>query len=234
MALEHVSAVGAVVFDLDGTLIDSSADIASSTNFALERHGLPRRSLDEIRGFIGDGARSLLARAAALPEQAPALEPLLQTFLAHYGQNPIQDTRLFDGVRELLARLSALPLCLCTNKPRQPTVAILRGLGVHDAFRVILCGDDLPQKKPDPALLRHIAARLELEVSRLVMVGDGPQDIACARAAGARSVGVLGNIVAPERLRAAGPDVIASLADVADVIERWQRAGLASTRALRS
>lgn len=227
MALGHVTHVGAVVFDLDGTLIDSTADLASATNFTLEQHGLPRRSLDEIRGFIGDGARSLLARAAALPEQAPGLDPLLQTFLAHYSQNSLIETRLFDGVRELLARLSSLPLALCTNKPRQPTLAILRGLGVHDAFRVILCGDDLPQKKPDPALLRHIAAQLELEVPALVMVGDGPQDIACARAAGARSVGVVGNIVAPERLRAAGPDVIVPLGEVADVIERWQRAARA-------
>jgi 2-phosphoglycolate phosphatase len=225
VAFGDVSRVGAVVFDLDGTLIDSSADIASATNFTLEQHGLPRRTLDEIRGFIGDGARSLLARAAALPEQAPELEPLLATFLAHYSRNPIIETHLFEGVRELLARLSALPLCLCTNKPRLPTLAVLEGLGVHDAFRVILCGDDLPQKKPDPALLRHIAVRLELEVSALVMVGDGPQDIACARAAGARSVGVIGNIVAPERLRAAGPDVVVPLSEVADVIERWRRAG---------
>jgi 2-phosphoglycolate phosphatase len=224
VAFGDVSRVGAVVFDLDGTLIDSSADIASATNFTLERHGLPRRSLEEIRGFIGDGARSLLARAAALPEQAPGLDPLVQTFLAHYSQNPIIETHLFDGVRELLARLAPLPLCLCTNKPRLPSLAVLDGLGLHDAFRVILCGDDLPEKKPDPALLRHIAVRLELEVSELVMVGDGPQDIACARAAGARSIGVLGNIVAPERLRAAGPDVIVPLNEVADVIERWQHA----------
>ncbi len=216
--------IAAVVFDLDGTLIDSSADIARSTNFTLERHGLPLRSLDEIRGFIGDGARTLLARAAGLPEQAPGLDPLAQTFLAHYGQNPIVETRLFDGVRELFARLRPLPLCLCTNKPRQPTLAVLEGLGVREAFRVILCGDDLREKKPDPELLRHIAAQLELDVSALVMVGDGPQDIECARAAGARSVGVVGNIVTLERLRAAGPDVIVPLPEVADVIERWQRA----------
>lgn len=228
MALEHLSPIAAVVFDLDGTLIDSSADIARSTNFTLEQHGLPQRSLDEIRGFIGDGARSLLARAAALPERAPGLDPLLQTFLAHYGANPIVETRLFEGVRELFARLSPLPLCLCTNKPRQPTLAVLAGLGVQDAFAVILCGDDLPEKKPDPALLRHIAARLGREVAALVMVGDGPQDVECARAAGARSIGVLGNIVAPERLRAAGPDVIVPLSEVADVIGRWQR-GVASS-----
>jgi phosphoglycolate phosphatase len=227
VAFGDVSRVGAVVFDLDGTLIDSSADIASATNFTLEQHGLPQRTLDEIRGFIGDGARSLLARAAALPEQASGLDPLLETFLAHYSQHPIIETHLFDGVRELLARLAPLPLCLCTNKPRLPTLAVLDGLGVHDAFRVILCGDDLPQKKPDPELIRHIAVRLELDASALVMVGDGPQDIECARAAGARSVGVVGNIVAPERLRAARPDVVVPLSEVADVIERWQRAAQA-------
>jgi phosphoglycolate phosphatase len=223
VAIERVSAVGAVVFDLDGTLIDSTSDIARATNVTLERHGLPRRTLSEIRGFIGDGARTLLARAAELPERAPELDPLLETFLAYYGQNAIAETRLFEGVEELFARLSPLPVCLCTNKPRVPTVAVLDGLAIRDAFRIIVCGDDLPEKKPDPALLRHIARELSLDVARLVMVGDGPQDIACARAAGVRSIGVVGNIVSAERLSAAGPDVIVPLSDVADVIDRWQR-----------
>jgi phosphoglycolate phosphatase len=217
------AAVGAVVFDLDGTLVDSCADIASAANVTLERHGFERRSTEEIRGFIGDGARSLLARAARLPEASTRLDPLMATFLEYYGAHALEETHLFDGVQEVLERLSALPLCLCTNKPRGPTLAVLRGLGVEAAFRVILAGDDLPQKKPDPALLWHIAERIALPVEQLVMVGDGPQDIECARAAGARSIGVVGNIVSRERLSAAQPDVIVSLPDVPDVIARWRQ-----------
>jgi phosphoglycolate phosphatase len=216
--------VAAVVFDLDGTLIDSCADIASSANVALERSGLPRRSAEEIRGFIGDGSRTLLARAARLPEDATELTPMLQTFLAVYGENALVQTRLYDGVREVLERLASVPRCLCTNKPRGPTLAVLRGLGVERYFDLVLAGDDLPQKKPDPTLLRHIAQRLAVAVEALVMVGDGPQDIECARAAGARSIGVVGNIVPEARLRAARPDVVAPLAEVPDVIASWQRA----------
>jgi phosphoglycolate phosphatase len=216
--------VGAVVFDLDGTLVDSCADIASATNVTLERHGLERRSVEEIRGFIGDGARSLLGRAARLSESAPELDSLLQTFVDYYSHNAVHETRLFDGVKEVLERLCELPLALCTNKPRAVTLAVLGGLGVVGAFRSILAGDDLPQKKPDPALLQHLARRLAVPVEQLVMVGDGPQDIECARAAGARSIGVIGNIVSPERLSAAGPDVIVSLREVPDVIDAWRRA----------
>jgi phosphoglycolate phosphatase len=216
-------AVGAVVFDLDGTLVDSCADIARAANVTLERHGRPPRTTEEIRGFIGDGGRMLLARAAGLPERAPELDPLVQTFLAYYSENALNETRLFDGVLEVLERLAALPRCLCTNKPRAPTLAVLRGLGIEPSFDVILAGDDLPQKKPDPALLRELAGRVGVSVETLVMVGDGPQDIECARAAGARSIGVVGNIVSRERLMAAQPDVVVPLRAVPDVIAAWQK-----------
>jgi phosphoglycolate phosphatase len=100
---------------------------------------------------------------------------------------------------------------------------VLEGLGVDTLFDLVLAGDDLPQKKPDPALLRHISTKLGVPTAELVMVGDGPQDIECARRAGARSIGVVGNIVSRQQLEAAGPDIVCALAEVPDVIARWRQ-----------
>lgn len=211
-----------VVFDLDGTLIDSRLDIASSANHALGAHGFPTLSLAEISGYVGDGARWLLARAARLEPHAPALDALLATFIAYYGEHPTDQTQLLPGAREVLAQLARFPLALCTNKPRAITDRVLSNLGLSGAFQVVVGGGDLPKNKPDPLPLRHIAERLGRSPSELVMVGDGAQDIGCARAAGAHAVGVEGGMQGNELLLASGPDVVlTSLFELPTALERW-------------
>ncbi|MEO8982265.1 MAG: HAD-IA family hydrolase [Polyangiaceae bacterium] len=211
-----------VVFDLDGTLIDSRADIANAANHALGAHGFPTLSVPQISSFVGDGALVLLERAARLAPNAPELEPLLKTFLAYYAAHPTDHTLLIPGVHEALAQLAHLPLALCTNKPRAITDAVLANLRLPAHFSAIVAGGDVPKNKPDPAGLLHIARELSLRPSELVMVGDGPQDILCAKAAGARSVGVEGGMQGAAALLSAKPDVILrSLADLPSVIERW-------------
>jgi 2-phosphoglycolate phosphatase len=212
-----------IVFDLDGTLIDSRYDIANAANHALSVQGFTPLSVPEIASFVGDGARALLARAARLEPDAPELEPLLSAFLAFYAAHPTDHTLLLPGAHEALAELAHLPLALCTNKPRAITDAVLANLRLPIRFAVVVAGGDLPRIKPDPLPLQHIAQALSLTPAELVMVGDGPQDILCAKAAGARSVAVEGGMQAREKLLATNPDfVLHTLAGLPEVIERWQ------------
>ena len=211
-----------VVFDLDGTLIDSRLDIASSANHALAAHGLQTLSIEEISRYVGDGARWLLARAARLEHDAPALDALLATFVAHYAEHPTDHTQLLPGAREVLAQLGHLPLALCTNKPRAITDRVLENLQLSAPFRVVIGGGDLPKNKPDPLPLRHIAEQLGLRASELVMVGDGAQDIGCAKAAGARAIGVEGGMQGNALLIASEPDVLLkSLFELPAALEQW-------------
>jgi phosphoglycolate phosphatase len=211
-----------IVFDLDGTLIDSRFDIANAANHALGVAGFATLSVPEIASYVGDGARPLLARAARLDPEAPELDGLLKAFLAYYAAHPTDHTQLLPGAHEALAELSHLPLALCTNKPRSITDAVLANLRLPVRFAAIVGGGDLPKSKPDPLPLLHIAERLSLNPAQLVIVGDGPQDILCAKAAGARSIAVEGGMQALERLLATKPDlVLKSLSGLPEVIERW-------------
>ncbi len=170
-----------IVFDLDGTLIDSRLDIAAAANHALGARGLPQLSVPELSSFVGDGARLLLARAARLDPEAPELEPLLEAFLDYYAAHPTDHTELLSGAHEALAALAHLPLALCTNKPRRITDLVLAQLPLPTTFAVVVAGGDLPRNKPDPLPLQHVARALSLSTAQLVMVGDGPQDILCAK-----------------------------------------------------
>jgi len=211
-----------VVFDLDGTLIDSRLDIASSANHALRAHGFAELSVSELSMYVGDGARWLLARAARLDHDSPSLDPLLATFVDYYAEHPTDHTQLLPGAREALASLAHLPLALCTNKPRSITDRVLENLRLHGAFRVVIGGGDLPKNKPHPLPLRHIAERLGLSPAELVMVGDGAQDINCAKAAGAHSVGIEGGMQGSELLLASAPDMLLeSLFELPAAVAAW-------------
>lgn len=201
----------AVVFDLDGTLIDSRADIAAAANVALAVGGRATLSVEEISRFVGDGAKLLLSRAAGLPPDAPELEPMIAAFLEHYSANATVHTRFMPHASAVLDALAPNhALALLTNKPRMTTDTVLHELGLTERFRVVVAGGDLPEKKPHPLPFQHIARVLGCETTGLVMVGDGPQDILGARAAGSVSVGVEGGFSSREVLLEAKPDVLLS------------------------
>ena len=211
-----------VVFDLDGTLIDSRLDIAASANHALAEHGMPTLSVSEISSYVGDGARMLLARAARLDPGASAVDALLTAFVAYYEAHPTDHTLLLPGAHEALAALGHLPLALCTNKPRSITDRVLANLRLPGSFEVVIGGGDLPKNKPDPLPLLYIAERLGLSPAELVMVGDGAQDIACAKAAGAHSVGLEGGMQGRELLLASEPEVLLqSLHELPAALLQW-------------
>ncbi len=213
--------IRAIVFDLDGTLIDSRRDIAASANHALSSHGFPALSLEEISSYVGDGARSLLARAARLEDADSRVERLVEAFLDYYTAHPIDGTTLMPGAREALAGFPPSSLALCTNKPRRTTLAVLAGLELTNAFRAVAAGGDFPEKKPHPRPLLALAEALEVAPRELLMVGDGAQDVLAGRAAGAVTVGVRGGIQGVERLLDARPDhVLDSLHELPGLVRR--------------
>jgi phosphoglycolate phosphatase len=216
--------VRAVVFDLDGTLIDSRGDIAASCNHALQATGRPTRTLTEVSALVGDGGRTLLSRAAGVPEDSAALDELYGHFLAYYVAHPVDHTRLLPHAEATLEALqgAGFRLALCTNKPRVTTDAVIDALGIGQWFTAVVAGDDLPTKKPDPGPLEALALVLRLVPAELVMVGDGPQDVLAGKAVGCRTVGLRGGFLPIERLLAAGPDVLLDdLSTLPRLVQSW-------------
>jgi 2-phosphoglycolate phosphatase len=216
-----MSKLSGVVFDLDGTLVDSRRDIVEAANHALEKSGRARLPHDELESYVGDGAPLLMARAARLDVKAEKTAALVVDFLDYYAEHPLDYTTLMPGALQALDALAAFPLGVCTNKPRRTSMAVLTGLGLDARFKGIVAGDDLPQRKPDPAMVHEAARKLGVPAAEVVMVGDGPQDVLSGRAAGALTVGVRGGIQAYERLADSAPDVmIDTLAELAAAISQ--------------
>jgi phosphoglycolate phosphatase len=196
------------VFDLDGTLVDSARDLATAVNEMLGRlaPGTPPLSEAEVRGFIGEGARLLVARSlqrAGLPhDPAHALEVFLDCYRAHL----LDTTRPYPGVAETLDALAGHSLAVLTNKPGDLSRAIVDGLGLGGRFARVYGGGDLP-RKPDPAGLTRLIAETEASAGSTMMVGDSAIDVLTGRAAGVLTVGVRYGF-APESLRATPPDVM--------------------------
>lgn len=216
--------VRAVVFDLDGTLIDSRGDIAASCNYALASVGRQELTLAEVSALVGDGARTLVARAARLPETHPEVDVLLGHFLAYYQAHPIDYTAVLPHALATLAALVAggFRLAICTNKPRATTDAVIDALDLGRFFTAVVAGDDLPTKKPHPGQLEALAAVLRLVPAELVMVGDGPQDVLAGQAAGARTVAVKNGFSPWARLAPTNPDVaLDDLSGLPRLVKSW-------------
>jgi phosphoglycolate phosphatase len=217
-----MTAIGAVIFDLDGTLVDSRRDIAAAVSATLRAYGRPELELEKVLGFVGDGSPRLVARVFDLPLGSPELGPYLEAFLDFYRAHPTDSTTLMPGVPEALDELHPLPLGVCTNKPRPITDLVLANLGLGRRFAAVVAGGDTPHPKPHPAPLLRAAAELGVEPSSLVVVGDGPQDVECGRAVGARTVGLEGGFLPLERLLTSKPDaLLESLAELPALIRRW-------------
>jgi phosphoglycolate phosphatase len=203
------------VFDLDGTLVDSVDDLHASVNHALRSVGLPLRTRDEVRGFVGEGARVLLARAVA--PHVELLEPALAAWRVHYEAHCLDRTRLYPGIEGLLAG-AARTLAVHTNKPGAMARKILAGLGLLPRFAAVVGGDDAP-RKPDPAGLLGIMERVGAAPAETVLVGDSRHDVETARAAGVAMVAVTWGLTARADLSRAGATVFAdTAADLAPVV----------------
>lgn len=187
-------ALPALLFDLDGTLINSIADLRIAVNRTLADDGLTAFDDAQIATMVGNGARVLLARAyaaagAALADDT-ALDQALTRFLAYYDQDPAAHTTVYDGVFESLEvlRQAGYPMAICTNKPHAPTLEIVSSLGLAPFFSVILGAGKIPQLKPDPAPLLAVLSEMAYQPEHAVMIGDSHNDTYAAQAAGIPSI----------------------------------------------
>ena len=199
-----------VLWDLDGTLVDSAGDIAGAIDRMLVATGRPALGEARVRTFIGDGARRLVDQCvAAVGGEASATD--LAIFLAEYHAFPVVHTRMFDGIADVLAAVDA-PQAVVTNKPEALTRIILDRLGLARHFGAIIGGDTLPTRKPDAAPVR--VALQQLGVTTGLLIGDGPADVGAARAAGIPLLGVGWGIAHPlgtDRLFATPAALLAEL-----------------------
>lgn len=198
-----------IVFDLDGTLVDSSRDLADAVNAALQRID-PKAvtlDLDVVRSFIGSGARNLVARSLVQAAVALPPEDALPIFLEEYERRLTAHTGFYPGVLETLDRLSAHPLAVLTNKPGDMSRRILDALGADGRFFRVYGGGDLPSRKPDPEGLMRLMAESMATPRTTVMVGDSSIDVRTGRAAGAWTVGLRYGFD-PESLVSEPPDAL--------------------------
>lgn len=208
----------AIVFDLDGTLADTREDIAAACNHALHTLGRATASVETIARFVGDGSRTLVARAFGLPDRDAVVSEAFILFSEYYASHAADHVSWMPGARDALDACAHLPLALATNKPRSATLPLLDALGITHRFRAVVAGGDGPLK-PDPAGIRAILAKLDVAAEDTWVVGDGPQDIGAGLRAGAWTVAVLGGFAPEESLRAAGPHrIIPSLGGLAALI----------------
>jgi len=202
----------AILFDLDGTLIDSAGDIATAANRALEDMGRPARTELEVRGFIGDGVSPLMERCMGTSIEPATVDEAVTRFRVHYETCALDTTSLFPGVGTLLETLSA-PMAVISNKPEGFCRRILEGLNAARWFDLVGGGDTFEKRKPSPIPFTHACTRLGARPDRAVVVGDGRQDMIAGKAAGCRAVGVLWGQASEDQLRMAGADTVVETVD---------------------
>ena len=216
-----------ILFDLDGTLIDSAPDLSLAVNHMLQTLNRDTFNDDVIHGWVGNGAQILVQRAlsgqskidenldAALSAEA------LDIFLTFYAENLCISTVAYPHVPVTLKILKGMGyrLAIVTNKPFVFVAPILEGLEINDLFELILGGDSLAQKKPDPSPLLHVCDALGVTVEQCVMVGDSKNDILAANACSMQSIGVTYGYNYGEDIGSYNPDVVVD--DFADILKTF-------------
>ena len=211
-----------LVFDLDGTLINSRKDLVESVNAALGQFGLPAQAEGRIASYIGDGAAMLVQRALASDGADPSLAPAaLEAFLAYYREHKLDHTQVYPGVLaqlQLLRESGALQMAVLTNKPIRASQEICEALGLAPFFFSIYGGNSFATKKPEPEGLMKLMAEAGAQPSETVMIGDSDVDVRTACAAGAWSLGCRWGL-APQTIAAMQAERLVDV--VVDHAEEW-------------
>jgi phosphoglycolate phosphatase len=202
-----------LLFDLDGTLVDSRRDLAFALNQMLDRMGFSTVELDEVSRFVGDGARKLVERGLRTALGDSVTEDIvsegLERFKEAYGACLLDTTTAYPGVAETLATFEGLPMGIVTNKPHGFSVTILEHLGLARFFKVVVGGDSTPERKPSPVpVLEALKACGVERPETALMIGDSANDILSGAAAGTRTCGVTYGFRDLDELNRAGANFI--------------------------
>ena len=223
-----------VLIDVDGTLVDSVPDLAYCVDEMMKQLDMPVHGDAKVREWVGNGVerltrRALVGQLEGEPDEA-LFEKAYPIFLELYAENTSKRSVLYPGVKEGLAYLKSagFKLGCVTNKAAQFTIPLLQDLGVHDDFEIIVSGDSLPKKKPDPMPLLHVAEYFGVTPAEATMIGDSVSDVKAARAAGFQIICMSYGYNHGVDIRDANPDaVIDSMAELEGLLESAQQQGVA-------
>jgi phosphoglycolate phosphatase len=207
-----------LLFDFDGTLIDSKVDIATAVNLTLGDLGLPLRSIEEIFGFVGDGVKRLL-RLSVGEDNPDQYDKALEVFRGHYLEHCVQTTSWYPGIWEVLQHYKDRTKVIVTNKSLEYTLAIVDGLQARDLFQHVEAPRDTDELKPEPVMLERALAVLGADTKHTVMIGDSTNDVRAAQAAGIRACAVGYGYGNRERVSALQPDFYCETPH--DLIDLW-------------
>jgi phosphoglycolate phosphatase len=217
-----------LIFDLDGTLIDSRLDLVHSVNAMLRHVKRPELPDDVVASYVGDGAPMLVRRALGDPKDDSFVKEALEYFLTYYRAHKLDYTRVYDGVKDALATLSGSngrrrQMAVLSNKPVNPSRAIVEALGLAEFFVHVYGGNSFPTKKPDPQGARTLLQQTHTQPEEAMMIGDSSNDILTGRNAGMWTCGVTYGF-APHTLALAPPDVVIdSFSELMEVFGSQQR-----------
>ena len=210
--------VRALIFDLDGTLIDSKVDLIHSVNAMLRELRRPQLEAETISGYIGHGAPQLVARALGGTATEEELKHALQFFLGYYEEHKMDNTCAYPGVPETLARLNHMGMAVLTNKPERISVRILKELGLAHYFRVIYGGNTFESKKPDPFGAKKILEEFGVSGGEALIIGDSEVDVQTARNAGTLAAAVNYGFGVHDRTAHPADIYLERFADLAEVV----------------
>lgn len=212
--------IKAVLFDLDGTLVNSLSDLAASTNFALTKFGFPTHETEKYKYFVGDGMAKLIERA--LPESKRDKETIkttLDIFMEHYRAHYVDETVPYDGILELLDKLTGVKKAVISNKADEMVIPLTKKL-LGDRFDIVCGKREGYPTKPDPTLTLEIIEKLGVASNECIFVGDSGMDMAVAKNSGCVALGVLWGFRSEEELLLNGADYIAKKpAEILEIIK---------------
>jgi len=208
------SEIDLVIFDLDGTLIDSAMDLAISLDLAMREEGLRSLNIDELLKRISVGSKNLLREL--VNDDRIAEKRVFDYYIKHYSQRMFDNTKLYPNVNELLELLKSKTVALLSNKREEPCKVILKYFKIDHHFKMVLGGDSLPLKKPSPEPILHICRELGIAPERTLMIGDSPVDLEAGALAGTKTIGILEGLTPEDVMKKSNANIF--LKKVGDII----------------